>query len=650
LKPETEGDDLDEDTFTRSSTRKVPDKLSADDEIDWENLPWAEENRPKAKGFMEDVGESETLKDDHFMEERPTNPDKPIRGSKAFKDKRKEEDERARTMGLQLSLMFKKRVYELSGYAPEYDDSEIFEEEDEGEIIADGEEGEDHEEVEDDEEDVEEGEEEEGLEWEEGVDMNEPNPELRPFHRRIREMCSGRKPDAALRVLGHISKQGLEPDVSTYKVLIRSLCRSGFIDQAVAMFESVVDRWRSWNELSADERATQKAPVQPSMDYYRLIVKELCKAKRPREAYKYVIEARDNPSHSEPVRNGYFLVDSLVAGYLRSGDLDNALNTLEEFADDEIPAPPKKRPQLRQLEESTDDYDLHDDLAAQSAAPSLVPALDIKAPTISPKRTLYRMRPSIESYNAVIRFFGKARRSDGVFKVLSAMAPIAPGVVVDARERRVKPDDTTYEMVVNALVRSCELIKHVDTVAQLPEGGKPEVCFMGLSNVGKSSLVNLIVGRKALAFKSMKPGTTTRFNFYDVNDKFFLVDCPGLGYAEVGPRLIESWERFINGYIRDRKELKYIFHLIDGRSRVAKEDLWIMSLVAAKQTDAKYVICLTKCDKLPHDAARNWAVRNIQEALTQSKVKVEDTTILLTSAVEKWGRLELWNFLEDVQR
>jgi len=232
------------------------------------------------------------------------------------------------------------------------------------------------------------------------------------------------------------------------------------------------------------------------------------------------------------------------------------------------------------------------------------------------------------------------------------MAPVVSGAgyMVDAGARKVKPNPETYEAVINALVRSVETEHEVLGLEELPTEDVvlPEVAFVGLSNVGKSSLLNMVVGRRTLAHKSMTPGTTRKFGFYLINDNFYLVDSPGLGFAEAPEELKEQWIKFLGDYLPARKQLKYVFHLMDGRQWPSAEDEWIMSLMANRANDTKYVVCLTKCDSFRKLESRQWAVRQIQQTLERAGVSVEDTPVIVTSAREKWGRLELWNLIQEL--
>lgn len=131
---------------------------------------------------------------------------------------------------------------------------------------------------------------------------------------------------------------------------------------------------------------------------------------------------------------------------------------------------------------------------------------------------------------------------------------------------------------------------------QLPEATLPEVAFVGRSNVGKSSLVNAVLRRKALARTSSTPGKTREFNFYRIDDRFYLVDVPGFGYAKVARTERERWQGFVGRYLVDRAALRLVVHLVDSRHEPTPLDREVMILM--RESKAAYAIALTKVDKI----------------------------------------------------
>ncbi|MEO9971001.1 MAG: ribosome biogenesis GTP-binding protein YihA/YsxC [Hyphomonadaceae bacterium] len=134
-------------------------------------------------------------------------------------------------------------------------------------------------------------------------------------------------------------------------------------------------------------------------------------------------------------------------------------------------------------------------------------------------------------------------------------------------------------------------------LSQLPSGDRPELAFAGRSNVGKSSLVNALLGRKKLARSSAEPGRTRELNYFDLGEgKAWLVDLPGYGYAKVSKTQAQTWMKLTRSYLRGRAPLKRVFLLIDGRRGPMPPDAEMMDMLDASAVP--YQIILTKADKL----------------------------------------------------
>jgi GTP-binding protein len=131
---------------------------------------------------------------------------------------------------------------------------------------------------------------------------------------------------------------------------------------------------------------------------------------------------------------------------------------------------------------------------------------------------------------------------------------------------------------------------------QLPDAGHPEVAFAGRSNVGKSSLVNALTGRKTLARTSHTPGRTQQLNFFLLGEKLYLVDLPGYGYAKVSKTQVKAWTKTVKSYLRGRPNLRRVCLLIDGRHGIKPVDRELMDML--DEAAVSFQVVLTKCDKV----------------------------------------------------
>jgi GTP-binding protein len=161
-------------------------------------------------------------------------------------------------------------------------------------------------------------------------------------------------------------------------------------------------------------------------------------------------------------------------------------------------------------------------------------------------------------------------------------------------------------------------VDYAGTLAQadgpIPEGGLPEIAFSGRSNVGKSSLINTLLRRtrSKVARVSSTPGKTQAINFYRVNDRFFLVDLPGFGYAKVPKTIRDAWRTLIETYLARSTELRGVVHLVDCRRAPTELDLEMMEYLAGLGTPA--LVVLTKMDKLK-SSQREAAIEGATSAL-----------------------------------
>ena len=141
-----------------------------------------------------------------------------------------------------------------------------------------------------------------------------------------------------------------------------------------------------------------------------------------------------------------------------------------------------------------------------------------------------------------------------------------------------------------------EFVKGVVAMDGLPAADRPEVCFAGRSNVGKSSLINALTGRKALARASNTPGRTQEINFFAAGPAHYLVDLPGYGYAEAPLAVVEKWQRLLKSYLSGRQTLRRAFVLVDTRHGVKAVDEEIMALL--DRAAVTFQVVLTKADKV----------------------------------------------------
>ena len=173
----------------------------------------------------------------------------------------------------------------------------------------------------------------------------------------------------------------------------------------------------------------------------------------------------------------------------------------------------------------------------------------------------------------------------------------------------------------------------------LPDTGMPEVAFAGKSNVGKSSLINGLMNRKALARTSAQPGKTQTINFYKINDEMFLVDLPGYGYAKITPAEKEKWGKMIERYLHTSKQLKAVFLLIDIRHDPSANDKMMYQWIL----DQGYqpIIIATKLDKIK----RSQVQKHIKMLKTGLQL-VPGTKVIPFSSQTKQGRDEIWELIE----
>jgi GTP-binding protein len=177
-----------------------------------------------------------------------------------------------------------------------------------------------------------------------------------------------------------------------------------------------------------------------------------------------------------------------------------------------------------------------------------------------------------------------------------------------------------------------EFLKGVVDIDGLPPGDRLEVCFAGRSNVGKSSLINALTGRKALARASNTPGRTREINYFTLGERFYLVDLPGYGYAEAPVAVVRKWQALLRAYLAGRPALRRAFLLIDARHGIKKPDEEIMELLG--RAAVTFQVVMTKADK-PAAAELGRTVNAVRERLGREPAAYPE--IVLTSAEKGLG-------------
>lgn len=194
-------------------------------------------------------------------------------------------------------------------------------------------------------------------------------------------------------------------------------------------------------------------------------------------------------------------------------------------------------------------------------------------------------------------------------------------------------------------IKTAEFVISNTDYLKCPDSKLPEYAFIGRSNVGKSSLINMLCNRKDLAMTSSKPGKTLLINHFLINNNWHLVDLPGYGYATTGKKMREQLQDIIENYILNREQLTCLFLLIDCRHEPQKIDLEFMEWLG--ENDVPFSIVFTKLDKLSHVKA----VENIRAY----KEKLEEQwdefpPIFETSSEKRIGRDEILGYIEDINK
>lgn len=184
--------------------------------------------------------------------------------------------------------------------------------------------------------------------------------------------------------------------------------------------------------------------------------------------------------------------------------------------------------------------------------------------------------------------------------------------------------------------QACDYKTSATSIKELPDYDLPEVAFAGRSNVGKSSLLNAVMGRKALARTSHTPGRTQMLNFFQLAENLMIVDLPGFGYARAPKDKVQAWTDLVLAYLRGRPTLKRVYLLIDSRHGLKKNDKEMLELLDSAAVS--YQIVLTKLDKIPAEKLAE-CHKKVQEACASHPAA--HPTVLVTSSHKAKGIEEL---------
>ena len=190
-------------------------------------------------------------------------------------------------------------------------------------------------------------------------------------------------------------------------------------------------------------------------------------------------------------------------------------------------------------------------------------------------------------------------------------------------------------------IKSVELETVCGITSTFPENDKIEIAFAGKSNVGKSSLINALVNRKALARTSAQPGKTQTINFYNVNKEVYFVDLPGYGYAKVSEEVKAKWGKLIERYLNKSEMLKAVFLLVDIRHEPSANDKNMYEWIVYQGYDP--IIIATKLDKIN----RSQIQKHVKMIKTGLNVK-QGTVVIPFSATSKQGREEIWDLITSL--
>lgn len=214
-------------------------------------------------------------------------------------------------------------------------------------------------------------------------------------------------------------------------------------------------------------------------------------------------------------------------------------------------------------------------------------------------------------------------------------------------------DVDLIQILCGTYLKSLSFIKGAVSMDTLPPEKVPEVCFIGRSNVGKSSLINMLTNTKKLAFTSKTPGKTSEFNYFlgegsfgpdKESHSFYLVDVPGVGYAEVNKYLRQTWLDLLRDYTSKRTTLRLVCHLVDSRHGLLKADEQCLALIDTLPCTVQYVMILTKADKRSGEG-RTYIVDEVKAKVREYTAR--DIPVILSSSETREGGAKIWSTMLD---
>ncbi|HQX02673.1 MAG TPA: ribosome biogenesis GTP-binding protein YihA/YsxC [Flavobacterium sp.] len=195
-------------------------------------------------------------------------------------------------------------------------------------------------------------------------------------------------------------------------------------------------------------------------------------------------------------------------------------------------------------------------------------------------------------------------------------------------------------------ITTAEFIISNSEVSKCPKDPLPEYAFIGRSNVGKSSLINMLTNHKSLAKTSSKPGKTQLINHFKINNNWFLVDLPGYGYAKVSKKSKDVFQKFVTDYFEKREQLVCAFVLIDIRLEAQKIDLEFITYLGV--TEVPFCIIFTKADKIGKTRIQSHITAYRKQVLASGWEEMPQHFV--TSATETTGKEELLSFIDNINQ